>query len=120
MGIPLLDEQHKELFQWFADLENAAAEKRTLFGVYVITRLKHYMRDHFAAEEALMRAADYPRLEQHIHEHAAFRTKLGELHLKSIGQDISSETVNFLKEWLVNHIARSDMDCAPYLKQVKK
>ena len=116
-GVPKLDEQHKEIFQWLAELENATVEERTLFGVYVVTRLKHYLREHFAAEEALMRAADYPDLEQHIAQHAEFRARLEELQLKSIGEDISLDTVRFLNHWLCNHIARTDMAYVPYLKK---
>lgn len=116
-GVPILDEQHKAIFQWLAELESATAEQRTLFGVYVITRLKHYMREHFAAEEAMMKAAGYPDLVQHQAEHAEFRAKLEELQLKSIGEDISTDTVNFLNHWLTNHISRTDMVYVPYLKR---
>ena len=116
-GVDALDEQHKAIFQWLAELENAAAEQRTLFGVYVVTRLKHYMREHFATEEALMKAVGYPDLEQHQAEHAKFRAKLGELQLRSIGEDITAETVNFLNDWLANHIAKVDMAYVPYLKR---
>ena len=116
-GVAALDEQHKAIFQWLAELENAAAEQRTLFGVYVVTRLKHYMREHFAAEEALMKAVGYPYLEQHQAEHAKFRAKLGELQLRSIGEDVTAETVNFLNDWLTNHITKVDMAYVPYLKR---
>ena len=116
-GVPLLDEQHKTLFQWLSELESATADQRTLFGVYVITRLKHYVREHFAAEEALMKAADFPDLEQHRAEHAKFRARLEELQLKSIGEDISTDTVQFLTHWLTNHITRTDMAYVPYLKR---
>jgi hemerythrin len=116
-GVPKLDEQHKALFQWLAELENATVEERTLFGVYVLTRLKHYMREHFAAEEALMRAAGYPDLEQHVAQHAEFRARLEELQLKSIGEDISLDTVRFLNHWLCNHIAVTDLAYVPYLKK---
>jgi hemerythrin len=114
-GVPLLDEQHKSIFQWLAELESAAVDERTLFGVYAITRLKHYVREHFAAEEALMKSAAYPDLLEHIAEHAVFRDKLMELQLKSIGQDISIDTVTLLNDWLANHIAKTDMAYVPYL-----
>lgn len=115
-GVAALDEQHKEIFQWLAELENASADQRTLFGVYAITRLKHYMREHFAAEEALMRSAAYPDLAAHMAEHAVFRSKLGELQLRSIQEDVSADTVQFLTDWLTNHIATTDMAYVPYLK----
>ena len=118
-GVPAIDEQHKAIFQWLAELNGAASEERTLFGVYALTRLKHYTRDHFAAEEALMKAAAYPALAKHAAEHAAFRSRLAELHLRSIGEDISADTVQFLTDWLVNHIARTDMAYVPWLKRGK-
>ena len=116
-GVPSIDDQHKQLFLWLAELQCATADQRTLFGVYVITRLKHYIREHFAAEEALMRAAAYPDLDQHIAEHARFRARLEELQLKSIGEDITEDTVRFLNEWLVRHITGTDMAYVPYLNQ---
>ncbi|MDP2824543.1 MAG: hemerythrin domain-containing protein [Sulfuritalea sp.] len=73
------------------------------------------MREHFAAEEALMKAAEYPGLVARMKEHAKFRAKLGELQIKSIGEDISTDTVGFLVGWLTHHIARTDMAFIPYL-----
>lgn len=116
-GNEVIDEQHKAIFRWLAELDSAASDSRTLFGAYAITRLKNYTRNHFAAEEALMKASGYPALEEHIAEHESFRARLAELHLRSIGEDISAETVQFLTDWLTNHIAKSDMAYAPYLKK---
>ena len=116
-SIPLLDEHHKEIFQWLAELESATSDERTLFGVYALTRLKHYVREHFSQEEAMMKAAGYAGLADHMAEHAAFRTKLSELQLKSIGQDISTETVGFLTDWLSHHIVKTDMAYVPCLKK---
>lgn len=117
-GVAQLDEHHKSIFGWLAELESATAEERTLSGVYALTRLNHYMREHFAAEEALMRAADYPGLAEHMAEHATFRAKLSDLHVKSISEDVSTDTVEFLKNWLTNHIAKTDMAYVPYLKRL--
>ena len=116
-NVALLDEQHKEIFQWLAELQSAAVDERTLFGVYSLTRLKHYTRAHFSAEEALMKSAGYPDLAQHAAEHAKFRARLDELLLKSIGQDISRDTVEFLTDWLTTHITKTDMAYVPYLKK---
>ena len=117
-GNEVLDEQHKAIYRWLAELDSAAADSRTLFGAYAITRLKNYTHNHFAAEEALMKASGYPGLTEHIAEHESFRARLAELHLKSISEDISADTVKFLTDWLTNHIARSDMAYTPYLKKV--
>ncbi|MDD5298709.1 MAG: bacteriohemerythrin [Rhodocyclaceae bacterium] len=117
-GVPLIDEHHRTIFQWLAELESAAAEERTLFGVYAITRLKHYARDHFAVEESMMTEAGYPDLAEHVAEHVAFRARLQELQLRSIGTDISSETVDFLRDWLTHHIAETDMAYVPWVRKL--
>jgi hemerythrin-like metal-binding protein len=115
-GVPLLDEHHKAIFLWLAELESASAEQRTLFGAYAITRLKHQIRDHFAAEEALMTSAGYPGLAQHRAAHAEFRASLEDLQIRSIQQDMSEDAVQFLRDWLVHHITTTDMAYVPYLK----
>ena len=119
-GVPLLDEQHREIFRWLAELENAAADQRTLFGVYALTRLKHYTRAHFSAEEALMKSAGYPNLSEHVREHLAFQKRLGELQLKCIGHDISTDMVEFLTNWLTEHISRTDLAYVPFLSKLKQ
>lgn len=116
-GIELLDEHHKEIFQWLAELESAAAEERTLLSVYALTRFKHYVREHFSVEEALMKSVNYPGLAEHVAEHAVFRSRLRDFQLKAIYQDVSTETVDFLKDWLLNHIAKADLAYVPYLKK---
>ena len=115
-GIPLVDEHHKAIFRWLAELERAAADERTLFGAYAITRLKQYVKVHFDAEEALMKSAGYPALVEHMQEHSAFRANLGELHLRSIGEDVSLDTVALMQDWLTHHIAKTDMAYVPYLR----
>ena len=116
-GVSLLDEHHRAIFQWLAELERAAVDERRLFGAYAVTRLSHYVREHFTVEEALMKSVGYPGLADHLAEHAVFRAKLRELQTESVGHDISHDAVNFLSDWLCDHIARVDMAYVPYLKR---
>jgi hemerythrin len=116
-GVSLLDEHHRAIFQWLAELERAAVDERRLFGAYAVTRLSHYVREHFTVEEALMKSVGYPGLADHLAEHAVFRAKLRELQTESVGHDISHDAVKFLSDWLCDHIARVDMAYVPYLKR---
>lgn len=115
-GVADIDEQHKSLFDWFAQLESAANDQRIMIVAYALTRLMQYTRTHFAAEERLMADCAYPRLAAHRAEHEAFRQRLQDLRTASLTQDIGSATVNLLREWLVKHITVSDMDYIPYVK----
>jgi len=116
-GHEIIDQQHQGLFACLAELEVATAEQRTLLAVYAITRLKHYVREHFETEEAVMKQCKFPKLKEHVAEHMKFRTKMIDLQTKAIVLDVSAEMVEFLGDWLVNHIARSDMEYVPYLKK---
>lgn len=116
-GHAIIDEQHRELLHCLTELETAAVEQRTLLAVYSITRLKHYVRDHFATEEAVMAQCNFPKLKEHIKEHEHFRARMLDLQGKSIVLDVSTEMVEFLSDWLVGHISGSDREYVPYLKK---
>lgn len=115
-GVAEIDEQHQSMFQWFAELESAAADQRVMMAVYALTRLSQYTRSHFSAEESLMEAHRYPALEAHRAEHESFRQELATLQALATTQDISTATIVLLREWLVKHIMHSDMDYIPYTK----
>ena len=66
-----------------------------------------------------MKSAAYPGLAEHMVEHATFRARLAELQLKSISEDIAADTVQFLRDWLIHHIAVTDMAYVPYLTSKK-
>lgn len=117
-GNETLDEQHQFLFRQLEELENAAAEESTMLAVYALSRLNGYTREHFAAEEALMKAAGFPRFEQHVTEHAVFSAKVKMLLEKAIYHEITMEVVDLVKSWLVDHIQGSDMEYVPYLKEM--
>lgn len=115
-GMPVLDEQHQTIFRWPGEFQSATADERALFEIYAITRLKHNLREHFAAKKAAMKTAGCPELDAYRAAHAEFRARLGDTHLKLIGESISSDTVNVLAEWLIRHIVNMDMAYVPYLK----
>jgi hemerythrin-like metal-binding protein len=119
-GESVIDDQHRSLFDLLDQLRVAAAEQRTMLAAYAITRLKHYVREHFDTEEAVMRKCHYPKLAEHLAEHEKFRTKLAEFQNKAVVLDISAEMVDFLIDWLVNHVTKSDMRFVPYLKKAQQ
>lgn len=114
-GDAVIDDQHRSLFELLDQLRLAADEQRTMLAAYAITRLKHYVREHFQTEEDVMRRCHYPQLDEHIGEHEKFRNKLVEFQGKAVLLDISAEMVDFLIDWLVNHVTKSDMRFVPYL-----
>jgi hemerythrin-like metal-binding protein len=114
-GVPLLDEQHKALFNCVTEIEWAVQERRVILTIHAVDQLKNYVRTHFSTEEHLMRIHGFPGLERHIEEHRQFSTALFQLIMANVQRDNSAEMLAFLKSWLVDHLGRSDMEYVPYL-----
>lgn len=118
-GFDLIDQHHRSILQWLQELDDARQDRGMLLGAYAVAKLGMYMHEHFAAEEDLMRQAAYPRLQEHIDEHARFRALIGELHHDALVRELSAETLQMLREWLIHHIGVTDMDYIPYLRALK-
>ena len=121
IGVPAIDAQHQALFEHAARFEQAlqrdasSAHLAELFGF-----LTAYARDHFAAEERLMREIGYPGLPEQIREHGEFTRRLallaplweheGESHV------LLGMLRALLKTWLVEHITVSDQRICDFLR----
>lgn len=116
VGIERIDDQHKVLFNYIADLEKALGnpvEKQRWSTIhYVIVQLRDYARIHFAVEECLMEILSYPGRDAHIQEHGKFVSYLLELEHRSITHNniTELEIIEFLRDWLMNHITVSDKE----------
>lgn len=115
-GVHLLDEQHQALFECLNDLEKATRQQAILATFHAMEKLGRYIRDHFSAEERLMKTCGYPWLVEHMQEHRSFSDKLFELRKSYLDHDISADLIDFLRDWLERHVAQTDMDYVPYLQ----
>jgi hemerythrin len=116
VGIPEIDEQHKQLFACIDRLESAGDEQQRELAVYfVIDELKDYVRIHFTVEEIVMRLFDYPGLEAHVAEHREFAARLIALGKIELTHDVHSQAGKFLREWLLQHIMVTDKKYAAFL-----
>ena len=116
IGIPEIDEQHKQLFECIDRLDSAANEEsRRLAVYYVMDEPKDYVRIHFSVEEIVMRLFDYPGLEAHAAEHRAFAARIDEFEKSELREDVHAEASRFLRGWLVQHIQGSDKRYADHL-----
>lgn len=116
VGIPEIDEQHKQLFDCIDRLESARDDReRELAVYYVMDELKDYARVHFSVEEIIMRLFDYPGLEAHAAEHRAFAERLEKLEQNELDKEAHAEAGKFLRQWLVNHIMITDKRYAEFV-----
>lgn len=115
LGIPLIDEQHKRFFDLAAGFAGNGDEVRVMKTLVI---LSDYIRSHLRDEEALMKAAKYPGLEEHCRLHADFRRMLANLlgRARQMSLDEIAEEVKYLiNGWFYQHIVTVDFEYAPYL-----
>lgn len=113
VGIEQVDREHRLLFEIAARVYaslgagNAAAlaDAQT-----AIAELLDHVETHFASEEALMRAADYPYQETHraLHRHLLLQVRDMELRAAAGERYLPAELNYFIHKWLIDHIVTND------------
>ncbi len=119
LNIDMIDEQHKTLVDminnFYDELNNKSSKE--LIGK-LITQMKDYTHTHFKAEEELFLSYGYKDSAAHIKTHKDFIAKVNDLETryKENKLIISFEVTNFLKDWLINHIQKTDKEYAKVIK----
>lgn len=118
VNIKLIDEQHKQLFRIINDLHSAWKENRPSEAIgNIFSGLVEYTDKHFKQEEELFDRYGYPETPSHMEAHRALVGKAVEIKDKfAKGQlKVDAEVMNFLKNWLNNHILRVDKKYSAFL-----
>ena len=115
IGVELIDEQHKKLFE-LADKaylllkDDFSLDKYDKI-VHILEELKDYTIFHFKSEEEYMESINYKRLFTQKIEHEKFIKVLEDINYRDIDEKQDESLVkmlNFLNEWLTEHILRND------------
>ena len=109
--VALCDQQHKKLFEIINDLAGAMRSGKGNDAVSkTVGELLQYTRTHFQAEEALLKKANYPQLAAHQEMHKKFINDVeGLVKQAREGKAANSiQVLNLLRDWLVNHIQKTD------------
>lgn len=120
VGLVSVDAQHQNLFAMCRELHEAmAAGQGKAALAKILDRLVQYTVVHFAHEERLMRLYDYPDMAAHKAQHEALTKQVLKFQQDfDLGRAaITVQLLQFLREWLQNHIQASDQKLAPYLKE---
>ncbi len=110
VGVGLIDNQHKKLFSIINDLIVAKENSQQQDVIEdILTELIAYTEYHFSSEEKLIKI--HPKYEDHCRIHKNFVAKVAEQaeFYQSSKQDISDETLEFLINWLKNHVLKTDL-----------
>ncbi|MDR0554327.1 MAG: bacteriohemerythrin [Treponema sp.] len=121
IGIPLIDEQHKQLIQLTNDLYKACRDGTEAANAQFKEAIRgtvDYIKYHFSAEEKMLENIKYPELTAHKRQHESL--------VKSILVDVKNfeegkkfvpnAFVRELKDWILTHIAVMDVRYAQYMK----
>jgi hemerythrin len=119
IGVSSVDEQHKKLVGILNELYEAVQARQgheklgTLFN-----ELIDYTVYHFRHEEALFAKTGYPAASEHKKEHEELTRQVLEKKQKyedGAASTLPIELLNFLRRWLLTHIAGSDKRSGPHL-----
>lgn len=79
----------------------------------IVTWDQSYTVSHFREEEAFMAIIKYSDLEEHRKKHVRFVQRISEARqAMNEGQQVSLQLLNFLRDWLVQHIKTEDQKYA--------
>jgi hemerythrin-like metal-binding protein len=122
LGVEKLDQQHRELFSIVNELiENQDATATSELLEDVLFRVCGYAAYHFRTEERVMKEYGYPGYASQVSEHAAFRVKAAGFCADAIAgkneSGLLGEMLEYLHNWLFNHILESDLVFKNFLIQ---
>jgi hemerythrin len=111
VGVPEMDLQHRKLVDLLNQLEEAMGKGKgkEIIGK-ILNELVRYTQTHFTNEEFLMLSHKFPELSAHKLEHMKLTQRV--LQFKAdfdAGKvTLTIPILNFLEDWLVNHIQGVD------------
>ena len=119
VGFPAIDDQHKILINIINDLikldQGGSTFSKAAFAM-AFSKAGEYAQTHFHDEEEILKKVNYPNLSEHKKKHESFMTELWkEFSSFKEGNESPESLIRFLKNWLLDHIARIDKQYVPYL-----
>ncbi len=118
-GIEFIDKEHARLFELAREthdlLYDDLLQDKSDQIVHLVSELIDYTKTHFSHEEAYQKSIHYAHLEAHAAQHRQFEDSLLEIDLEEIEHDFGSQNdtveniLQFLINWLINHIQKVDM-----------
>lgn len=111
VGIDIIDEHHRYLFDLINDLHDVVSGKRGAREVArLVKALDAYAKVHFRAEEQMMTHYGFAGLPRQEEQHHAFEAKIREFYEELHANPLVAQfdVLAYLRDWLVHHIRVED------------
>jgi len=119
VGIASIDKQHQILIELINSLNTAMAEGEANLRIAdILASLTSYTRLHFAYEEKLFEKHGYAETKEHKRQHGELIEQINALKERFESDQSGSiglEIMQFLKNWLTNHIMKTDKHYSAFL-----
>lgn len=119
LGIGSIDKQHQKLINSINGLHHSMISEAGDENLSkILKELIDYTDSHFKYEEKLFQLHGYPLSEEHQKHHQELISQIVEYsnNFDSGKQAMSSDIMNFLKNWLMNHILKEDKEYVAFFK----
>lgn len=107
VNVKIIDEQHKRFVKLLDDFYQAILDGRADKEISkTFEELGNYSKFHFATEEKYFDEFNFDGSDEHKAEHKNFIAKVAgmESKIKDGEEKMSTELIDFLEDWLVNHV----------------
>jgi hemerythrin len=111
VNVELIDKQHQFFINILQELNVAIKEMKTKEKLSeIFTKVGEYIQFHFQTEEKYFKEFNYEGAAEHIAKHQEFIVKINEIKqkLNNNEMEISFELLDYLEDWLVNHLNTLD------------
>ncbi len=118
VGIDTIDEQHKKLVGMINELHRQMHTGSAKEAVEkTLDNLINYTGSHFQYEEKLFAKHDYPEQTRHKEMHGKLVGQVldFQVQFKKGDRDVGIKLMEFLKDWLINHIKKTDQQYSSFL-----
>jgi hemerythrin-like metal-binding protein len=125
VGIPLVDEQHKELVDKLNHVTSMGVESASKEETQkTLDFLGDYIHKHFSDEEALQKQSNYPKYEWHKQQHKLYIDNFAKLKqefaMNGASLKFTLDLNNSIVTWIVSHIKSVDVEFGKFYQEIKK
>lgn len=120
VGVESIDEQHRQIVAIANRLFQEIVKDTGVEAIFeILDEVARYADYHFSHEERLLKEHGFPpdALERHIAEHRALTAQVQDFIAKARENTdlIDLEVYDFLRDWMNDHLQRTDKEYALFL-----